>query len=105
MAGRVGGQVFGCAHTHHRAATGAAFGSQVNQPVGGLDHIQIVFYYHNRVAHIAQLVQDFEQQVDVGKMQTGGRLIEDVERAAGVAFAELERKFDALRFTPDRKNV
>ena len=31
-------------------------------------------------------------------MQAGGRLIEDVQRAAGVAFGQLQREFDALRF-------
>ena len=31
-------------------------------------------------------------------MQAGGRFIEDVEGAAGVAFGEFAREFDPLRF-------
>jgi hypothetical protein len=30
-------------------------------------------------------------------MQAGGRLVEDVERAAGVALGQLQRQLDALR--------
>jgi hypothetical protein len=38
-----------------------------------------------------------EQQVDVGKVQAGGGLVQDVERAAGVALGQLLRQLDALR--------
>ena len=31
-------------------------------------------------------------------MQAGGGFVEDVERSAGVAFGELQGKFDALGF-------
>jgi hypothetical protein len=46
---------------------------------------------------VAQLVQHLQQQVDVGEVQAGGRLVEDVQRAAGVALGQLERELDALR--------
>jgi hypothetical protein len=49
------------------------------------------------VARVAQLVQHLEQQVDVGKVQAGGGLVQDVERAAGVALGQLQRQLDALR--------
>jgi len=42
-------------------------------------------------------VQHAQQQRDVGEVQPGGRLVEDVEGAAGVALAQLERQLDALR--------
>ena len=85
MAGRVGSQLFWGTHTHHGATTRAALGPHVDEPVGGFDHIEVVFDDDDGVARIAQLVQHFQQQVDVGKVQAGGGLVQDVERAAGVA--------------------
>ena len=64
-------------------------------PVGGLDHVEVVLDHHDRVAVVAQAVQHGEQVLDVVEVQAGGRLVEDVERAAGVAressFASLTR--------------
>ena len=89
MAIGVGRNVFRCAHAHHSTATGPTFGSHVNQPVGGFDDVQVVLDHHNRVAGIAQLVQHFEQQINVGKVQASGRLVQNVQSAAGVFFAQL----------------
>ena len=55
-----------------------------------------MFDHHDRVARVAQLVQHLEQQLDVGEVQAGGGLVQDVERAPGVAFGEFERELDAL---------
>ena len=38
-----------------------------------------------------------EQQLDVVEMQAGRRLVEDVERAAGIPLGQLERELHALR--------
>ena len=81
----------------HLAAPGAAFGAHVDQPVGGFDHVQVVLDHDDGVAGVAQLVQHLEQQFDVGKVQAGGGLVQDVEGAAGVALGELQRQLDALR--------
>jgi hypothetical protein len=42
-------------------------------------------------------VEHLEQQVDVVEVQAGGGLVEDVERAAGVALGQFQRQLDALR--------
>src|SRR6266446_1706325 len=39
------------------AAALAAFGAEVDDPVGGLDHIDVVLDHHHRVAGVAQPVQ------------------------------------------------
>src|SRR6185295_1047100 len=75
-----------------------ALGPEVDYPVGGLDHVEVVLDDQHRVAGVAQAVQDVQQHLDVVEVQAGGGLVEDVERAAGVALGELERKLDALRF-------
>jgi hypothetical protein len=67
------------------AAAVAAFGAEVDDPVGGLDDFEIVLDHHHRVALVDQLVQHFQQLLDVVEMQAGGRLVEDIERAAGGA--------------------
>ena len=51
------------------------------------------------VARVAQAVQHGEQQIDVLEMQARGRLVEDVERASGVALGEFERELHALRLS------
>ena len=79
------------------AAAVAAFRPQVDDPVGGLDHLQIVLDHHHGVAGVDQLVQHFEQLGDVVEMQARRRLVEDVERAPGGAPRQLLGELDALR--------
>ena len=40
----------------------------------------------DRVAGIDELLQHFEQLVNIGKMQAGRRLVENVDRLAGRPF-------------------
>src|SRR3979490_2927220 len=43
------------------AAAGAAVGSEIDDPVGGLDHFEIVLDHDDGIALLDQLVQHFEQ--------------------------------------------
>jgi hypothetical protein len=81
-----------------RAAAVAAFGAEVDDPVSGLDDIEVVLDHDNRVAVVDEALQHAQQLLDVVEVQARGRLVEDVERAAGVALAEFAREFHALRF-------
>src|SRR5882672_10640032 len=67
------------------AAAVAAFGAEVDHPVGGLDDFEIVLDHDDRVALRHQLVQHFQELLDVVEMQPRGRFVQDVERAAGGA--------------------
>src|SRR5262245_46751956 len=69
------------------AAAVAAFGAEVDDPVGGLDHLEIVLDHHHGVAALNELVQHIEELGDVVEMQPGGGLVENIERAAGRALA------------------
>jgi hypothetical protein len=51
----------------------------------------------HRVAVVDQLVQHFEQLRHVVEMQAGGRLVEDIERAAGGAARQFLGQLHALR--------
>lgn len=79
------------------AAAAAAFRAEIDNPVGSFNHIEVVLNHHDGIALIAQLVQDFQQLLDIGEVQTGGRLIEDIQRLAGTALGQLARQLHALR--------
>ena len=79
------------------AALLAALGAHVDDPVGGLDDVEVVLDDDDRVALVDEAVQDVEQALDVGEVQAGRRLVEDVERAPGGDLRQLGRELDALR--------
>ncbi|MGC4070109.1 MAG: hypothetical protein QM784_36720 [Polyangiaceae bacterium] len=58
---------------------------------------EVVLDDHDRVAGVDQLLQHFEQAMDVREVQARRRLVEQVQRAAGLTLAELAAELDALR--------
>ena len=74
----------------------AALGAEVNHPVHALDHFQVVLDHDHRIAGIHQALEHLQQALHVGEMQAGGRLIQDVERAARGALGEFGGQLDAL---------
>ena len=59
----------------------AALGAQVDEPVARADHVQVVLNDDERVACVDQLAQRTHELGDVVKMQTGGGLVEQKQRA------------------------
>ena len=86
--GRAGG--------HDEAALVARLGPQVDHPVGGLDHVQVVLDHHDRVAQIDQPVEHVQQLGQVVEVQAGGRLVQQVEGASGVGPGQLGGQFHPL---------
>ena len=80
----------------HLAALVPALGAEVDDPVGALDHVEVVLDDDHRVALVDQPLEHLEQLVDVVEVQAGGGLVEDVERLAGGDLAELGGELDAL---------
>ena len=78
------------------AARLAAFRPQVDDPVGRLDHVEIVLDDQHRVAGVDEVVQHLQQQLDVGEVQAGGRLVEQVERPAGALLDQFAGQLDPL---------
>jgi len=97
------GHLFRGAGGNDLAAAIATFRADVDDVVGGFDHIQIVFDHHHRIALIDQFVQHFQQLAHILEMQARSRLVEDVERAAGGAFAEFFGQFDPLRLAARKR--
>src|SRR5687767_48021 len=79
------------------AAGVAAFGAEVDDVVGGFDYVQVMLDHEHRVAGGDQAVQAVEQAGDVGQVQAGGRLIQDIDDLpAALELAQLGGQLDAL---------
>ncbi len=81
----------------HLAARLAALGAEVDEPVGLLDHVEVVLDHEHRVAGVDQPLEHLEQPLDVGEVEPRRRLVEDVQRPAGRDLRQLLRELDALR--------
>ena len=57
------------------ATLAAAFRAEVDDPIGRLDHVQVVLDDQHGVARVDEIVQHLQQQLDVGEVQPGGRLV------------------------------
>ena len=69
------------------AAAGAAFGAHVDDPVGGLDDVEVVLDDEQRAAAFDEFAEGGEELLHVVEVEAGGGLVEDVEGAAERAFA------------------
>ena len=58
----------------------AALGTHVDDPVGTLDHIQVVLDHDHGVALVDQPVQHFQQSPNIFKMETGRRFVQEINR-------------------------
>src|SRR5262249_45788550 len=94
--------VFGRSCHDDAAAAVAAFWTHVDDPIGGLDDLAIVLDDDAGIAGVHELVQPLEQLRHIVEVQTRGRLVEDVERAASGSAGQLLGELDALRL-PARK--
>ena len=97
MRTRLGRDLFGGADRNHFTTPRATLGTEIDDPVGGLDDVEVVLDDDHGVAVIAQPMQDFQQLLDVVEMLAGGRLIEVIECFASVAFRQFARQLHALR--------
>ena len=65
---------------HHPPARVATARAEVDEPVRGQGHGRVVLDDHHRAARVDQVLQQPEQPFDVGRVQAGGRLVQQVER-------------------------
>ena len=88
--------LFGCAGGNDFSAGVAAFGTKVNDIIGHLDHVQIMLDHNDGIAQIGQSPQNIHQVMNIGKVQAGRWLIENIQRMAGARLAEFGGEFNAL---------
>src|SRR5699024_7058589 len=74
----------------------SALRSDVDDVVRRLDHIQVMFDNHHRVAALCQPLQNIDQLVHIGKMQTRGGLVQNVDGLSGTAPGQLRGQLDSL---------
>ena len=77
----IAGYLFGCAGGDDFAALVAAFGAEVDEPVGGFDDVEIVFDDQKRGAGFQEFAEGREEFRDVVEMEASGGLVEDIEDA------------------------
>jgi hypothetical protein len=70
------------------AATFAAFGAEIDDPISLFDDVQMMLDDEYGVAKRDQALQHIEEFADIIKMQAGGGFVENVQRAAGLTFGE-----------------
>src|SRR5581483_6327264 len=84
--------------SNNLAALLPAFRTKIDDPIRVSNHVQIVFDDDDRIAEIGQPMQDFEQLANVVEVQSGGRLVQQIECSPGLAFAQFASQLDSLRF-------
>ena len=82
---------------HHFAARRPRPRPEVEHPVGGADHLRIVLHHQDRVARVAQPVEDFDHAPEVARVQPHARLVED-EQGVDERRPERGGEVDALDF-------
>ena len=97
------GHRFGRACDDDFTAARASFGADVDNPVGRFDHIQVVLNDQDRVARFDKILQDIQQQLDVGKVQSRGGLVQQVKRLARAAFHQFACQLDPLGLAPGKR--
>ncbi len=76
----------------------SSFRTKIDDPVGILDHIQVMLDYDHRVPGSGQPLEDTEEFVDIGEVKTGRRFIEDIDGLAGTPLAQFPGQFNPLGF-------
>ena len=71
--------VFGGSLGYDGAAFVAAFGAEIDDPVGAFDDIEIVFDDDECVAVVGEAIYDRAKAMDIFKVEAGCWFIEDVE--------------------------
>src|SRR6185312_17570883 len=76
MRGAAGGHLVDGTGAHQRTSADAAFGAEIDQPVGAADEVEVVLDGDDGVAGFEQAGERGEQHLDVAAVQAGGRLVE-----------------------------
>ena len=76
---------FWCAFGDNFAAGIAAFGAEVDQPIGALHDVEVVLDDQHRVAGVAEFGEDVEQLLHVGEVEAGRGFVENVFACAARA--------------------
>ncbi len=80
------------------AARAAAFGAEVDEPVGGADDVEVVLDQEDGASIVNQALEAVEELADIVKVQAGGGFVEDKQRPFGGRLGQVGGQFDPLCF-------
>src|SRR6478609_6869861 len=92
------GDGFRSAFGDDEAAAAAAFGTEIDDPIGRFDDVEVVLDHYYGVSAVGESLQDVEQSLNVREVKSGGWLVQDVEGATCCPARKLAGEFDPLRF-------
>ena len=92
------GEEFGGAGGDDLPALGAAFGAEVDEPVGVADDLEVVLDDEEAGAFFDELFEGVEEAGDVVEMEAGRGFVEQVQGAFVGGLGEMGGEFDALGF-------
>jgi len=102
VASGVAAKVFGGGGRHDLSSLVAAFGTEVDHPVGGGNHVEVMFDHQHGLTVEHQTTEDFQKLADVVEVKPRGGFVKYVEMPFGgvarFSFSENLRKLQALRF-------
>ena len=90
------GQLLRRARTHDFAAFVTGSGAHIDHPITAGDHVHVVLYQDHGIAGRDKPIKLGHQLFDVGGVQAGGRLVQDVERVAAGGALQFGCQLDAL---------
>ena len=85
---------------HDGPALFATFGSEIDDPVGALDHVEVVLDHEQRGPTFEKPVEAVHELAHVPEMEARGRLVEDVEHARTRLAEEMRGQLHPLGFSP-----
>ena len=95
----MGGKLLGGSGSDERAPLGAGSGAEVDQVVGGAEHIEVMFDDDDGVPFIDEGVEEGKEFADVVGMKSDGWLVEEIKGFSGAPFGKVAREAEAPRFS------
>ena len=82
------------------AAALAGVRAEVDDPVGGLDYVEVVFDDDDAMTRVHDALENLKQHADVVEVKSRGRLVKEEERALRGGRGGMRRRGDRLALTP-----
>ena len=76
---------------YDHSAVDAAFRSQIDDPIRGFNHLEVMLNDDQSISLVPKFDQDIQLLADIGEMKTSGRLIQDIHGASRGLLCELGR--------------
>ena len=100
-----GSNLVGGTLSDNLATTLATLGTDIYNPVGNANNIEVVLYDNCCITAVDKAVDNIQQLAYILEMETRGGLIEDVECATRLALGELRSELDALRLATRKRGA